>query len=386
MRTALGEKGTAAESRAALAALALEEGQAANAEALAREAIAVFEGQMATDNEANARAVLALALAGQGRQPAAAREASRARALMKESQNAMAQAASGHRGGAGGGRERAARRGAHLGACAAGGGEAGHSRACVRGATGTGRSRAAHGAGIGARRRWPRCARTPPHAASRCLPSSVRDVIRRRAPAPHFGLRAMTTRSLPPMAVAPTVRPNGLVSGLPTAREALLHGRPTSRRGRSAGHPWGTARRPSPPCRTSARPGNRRSGRRNAPATTRQTARRAPTSAGPVLPSLRSPSWSHTGGRRRLCSSRPSPRSRRDGRRMACMPPSSSDPLDRRARPEAEQPRGDCPPRSGSERALADGKGRLDVERPHARLQWIDDELMVPRELGLGRP
>ena len=90
MRTALGEKGTAAESRAALAALSLEEGQAATAEAMAREAIAVFEGQMATDNEANARAVLALALAAQGRQPAAAREASRARALMKESQNAMA--------------------------------------------------------------------------------------------------------------------------------------------------------------------------------------------------------------------------------------------------------------------------------------------------------
>ena len=90
MRTALGEKGTAAESRAALAVLALEEGQAANAEALSREAIAVFEGQMASDNEANARAVLALALAAQGRQPAAVREAARARALVKESQNAMA--------------------------------------------------------------------------------------------------------------------------------------------------------------------------------------------------------------------------------------------------------------------------------------------------------
>jgi hypothetical protein len=45
MRTALGEKGTAAESRAALAALSLEEGQAATAEAMAREAIAVFEAE-----------------------------------------------------------------------------------------------------------------------------------------------------------------------------------------------------------------------------------------------------------------------------------------------------------------------------------------------------
>jgi tetratricopeptide (TPR) repeat protein len=90
MRTALGEKGTAAESRAALARLALDEGQPAAAEAMAREAIAVFENQMANDNEATARGVLALALAGQGRQPAAAREASRARALVKDSQNALA--------------------------------------------------------------------------------------------------------------------------------------------------------------------------------------------------------------------------------------------------------------------------------------------------------
>jgi hypothetical protein len=45
---------------------------------------------MAKDNEANARAVLALSLAGQGKQPAALREALRARALVKDSQNAMA--------------------------------------------------------------------------------------------------------------------------------------------------------------------------------------------------------------------------------------------------------------------------------------------------------
>ena len=90
MRTALGEKGTAAESRAALAALSLEEGQPAAAEAVAREAVTVFESQMASDNEATARAVVALAMAAQGRQAAALREASRARALVKDSQNAMA--------------------------------------------------------------------------------------------------------------------------------------------------------------------------------------------------------------------------------------------------------------------------------------------------------
>ena len=89
MRTALGEKGTAAESRAALAALALEEGQLA-AEALAREAATVFEGQMASDNEAAARATLALALAAQGRRRPPCGEASRARALVRDSQNAMA--------------------------------------------------------------------------------------------------------------------------------------------------------------------------------------------------------------------------------------------------------------------------------------------------------
>ena len=148
MRTALGEKGTAAESRAALAVLALEEGQPANAEALAREAIAVFEGQMANDNEANARAVLALALVAQGRQPAAAREASRARALVRESQNAMSrlpvtiaaarvEAATAPRDGD-----------ARPGCGTAGSGEARHRPRGVRGAARAGRGRAAHGAGL----------------------------------------------------------------------------------------------------------------------------------------------------------------------------------------------------------------------------------------------
>jgi tetratricopeptide (TPR) repeat protein/tRNA A-37 threonylcarbamoyl transferase component Bud32 len=89
IRTALGEKGTAAESRSAMAALALEEGQPPAAEMLAREAAAVFEGQMASDNEAYARALAAVAMATQGRQPAAAREAARARALVQRSQNTM---------------------------------------------------------------------------------------------------------------------------------------------------------------------------------------------------------------------------------------------------------------------------------------------------------
>ncbi len=75
IRTALGEKETAAESRAALALLALEEGQAPVAEGLAREAAAVFESQMAPGNEAVARATLARALAARARQPAAACEA-----------------------------------------------------------------------------------------------------------------------------------------------------------------------------------------------------------------------------------------------------------------------------------------------------------------------
>ena len=89
IRTALGEKGTAAESRSAMAALALEEGQPAAAEMLAREAAAVFEGQTANDNEAQARSIAAVAMAAQDRQPAAAREAARARALVQRSQNTM---------------------------------------------------------------------------------------------------------------------------------------------------------------------------------------------------------------------------------------------------------------------------------------------------------
>lgn len=89
IRTALGEKGTAAESRAAQAVLALEEGQPMAAEALAREAAAVFEGQMASDNEAAARATLALALDALGRRDVALREAARARVLVQRTQNML---------------------------------------------------------------------------------------------------------------------------------------------------------------------------------------------------------------------------------------------------------------------------------------------------------
>jgi len=89
IRTALGEKGTAAESRAAQAVLALEEGQPMVAEPLAREAAAVFEGQMASDNEAAARATLALALDALGRRDVAVREAARARTLVQRTQNML---------------------------------------------------------------------------------------------------------------------------------------------------------------------------------------------------------------------------------------------------------------------------------------------------------
>jgi tetratricopeptide (TPR) repeat protein len=86
MRTQLGEKGTAAQSRQALAMIALEESRAAEAESLVREAAMVFEEQHAAENEATARATLALAMSRQGKRDPARREVERARALLRNSQ------------------------------------------------------------------------------------------------------------------------------------------------------------------------------------------------------------------------------------------------------------------------------------------------------------
>lgn len=90
IRQALGERGTAAESRSALAALALEEGRSSDAEKLASEAAAVFAAQSAPDNEAMARAVMAQAMLAQARAAAAAREIERAQALVKSPQHVLA--------------------------------------------------------------------------------------------------------------------------------------------------------------------------------------------------------------------------------------------------------------------------------------------------------
>jgi hypothetical protein len=90
IRTKLGERGTAAESRSALAILALEEGRAAEAEKLAGEAITVFAAQSAPGNEAMARAALAMALLAQDRRAPAAREIERAQSLVKNPQHVLA--------------------------------------------------------------------------------------------------------------------------------------------------------------------------------------------------------------------------------------------------------------------------------------------------------
>jgi tetratricopeptide (TPR) repeat protein len=87
LRTQLGEKGTAAESRAALAVLALEQKQTAEAESLAREAAVVFEEQRAANNEAMARSTVALAMLAQGKRDTARREIEHARALVRNTQN-----------------------------------------------------------------------------------------------------------------------------------------------------------------------------------------------------------------------------------------------------------------------------------------------------------
>jgi hypothetical protein len=89
IRTALGEKGTAAESRSALAVVALEDGKATEAEKLAASAAEVFTAQSAPDNEAMARATLALATLAQGRRAEATREIERAQALVKNPQHVL---------------------------------------------------------------------------------------------------------------------------------------------------------------------------------------------------------------------------------------------------------------------------------------------------------
>jgi hypothetical protein len=86
----MGEKYTAAESRTALAALALEAERGAEAEQLARDAVAMFTSQSAPDNEAMARATLALALQAQGRHGAALTEAQRAVGLVRNPQHVLA--------------------------------------------------------------------------------------------------------------------------------------------------------------------------------------------------------------------------------------------------------------------------------------------------------
>ena len=71
LREKLGEKGTAAESRLALAILALEQGDRAKAVDLAGQAAAELERQGSTDGQA-----LALAVAGKGREALALLEGS----------------------------------------------------------------------------------------------------------------------------------------------------------------------------------------------------------------------------------------------------------------------------------------------------------------------
>lgn len=83
-------KGFAAESRAALAAIALEEHQPAVAEALARAAAEQFVRERQADNEGWAQALLAEALAAQGKYTDAQRAMDRARQVAAHCQNLSA--------------------------------------------------------------------------------------------------------------------------------------------------------------------------------------------------------------------------------------------------------------------------------------------------------
>jgi hypothetical protein len=80
-------KGFAAESRIALAAIALEEARPADAEGLARAAAEQFAQEQQADNEGWARAILAEALAAQSRDPEADAELARARERAAAGQN-----------------------------------------------------------------------------------------------------------------------------------------------------------------------------------------------------------------------------------------------------------------------------------------------------------
>lgn len=84
-----GLKGFAAESRAALAALAIEEGRAAEAETLALAAAEQFAEEQQADNEAWARTLLAEARVAQGRVAEGLRELERARQQSATTQNAV---------------------------------------------------------------------------------------------------------------------------------------------------------------------------------------------------------------------------------------------------------------------------------------------------------
>jgi eukaryotic-like serine/threonine-protein kinase len=89
-RKEMGEKYTIAESQTAIAAIAIEDGRGAEAEKLTREAVAMFASQSAPDNEAIARATLALALQAQGRHGPAQTEAQRALGLVRNPQHVLA--------------------------------------------------------------------------------------------------------------------------------------------------------------------------------------------------------------------------------------------------------------------------------------------------------
>lgn len=80
-------KGFAAESRAALADIALEQQEPARAESMARSAVQQFALESQTDNEAWALALLAQSLAAQGKQAEAREAVERARRLTEDCQN-----------------------------------------------------------------------------------------------------------------------------------------------------------------------------------------------------------------------------------------------------------------------------------------------------------
>jgi len=93
VRTKLGEKLTLADSSSALAIVALADGRTADAERLARAAVAAYEGQNVPDGHALARAALARALLAAGKTDAAMAEAKRAQALLAKTQNVIVQMA-----------------------------------------------------------------------------------------------------------------------------------------------------------------------------------------------------------------------------------------------------------------------------------------------------